>query len=61
MFMKEVETNIMMLHFVAGTLLTSVLLMQAIDRQKYQDDTFAKLSQLIHVDPHRGGYFKDLR
>lgn len=42
------------------TLLTSVLLMQAIDRQKYQDDTFSKLSQLIHVDPHRSGYFRDL-
>jgi hypothetical protein len=35
--------------------------MQAIDRQKYQDDTFSKLNQLICVDPHRSGYFRDLR
>jgi len=43
------------------TLLTCVLLMQAIDRHKYQEDTFAKLNQLIEVDCHRSGYYKDLR
>jgi len=35
--------------------------MQAIDRLKYQEDTFAKLNQLIEVDCHRSGYYKDLR
>ena len=46
--------------FFLGTLLTCVLLMQAIDRHRYQEDTFTKLNQLTEVDCHRSGYYRDL-
>ncbi|GLH00441.1 Geranylgeranyl transferase type-2 subunit alpha [Gryllus bimaculatus] len=43
------------------TLLTIVLLMQAIDRHLYKDDTMQKIGQLKKIDPLRSGYYEDLR
>nr|BAN21361.1 rab geranylgeranyl transferase alpha subunit [Riptortus pedestris] len=43
------------------TLLTSIVLMQAIDKKKYRDVILDRLSLLIKYDPYRKEYYNDLR
>jgi hypothetical protein len=43
-----------------GTLLTLVLLMQAIDKLQYHVDSMEALEKLVKFDPLRSGYYNDL-
>lgn len=43
------------------TLLTSIVLMQAIDKKKYRDEILNRISLLIHFDSYRKEYYNDIR
>lgn len=44
----------------AGTLLTTALMMRAIDRPRYHSTTLDRLTSLVTLDPARSGYYRDL-
>lgn len=46
--------------FFSGALLTTALMMRAIDRPRYHSITLDNLAQLRTVDPMRSGYYADL-
>lgn len=45
---------------ILGTLLTTALMMRAIDRARYHSNTLDRLNSLSTIDPARCGYYKDL-
>lgn len=45
---------------IPGTLLTTALMMRAIDRPRYHSTTLDRLTSLATLDPARAGYYKDL-
>ena len=44
----------------SGCVLTALLLMQAVDAQKYAEQITTKFKQLVSIDPYRKGYYCDL-
>ena len=44
----------------SGCVLTTLLLMQALDAHKYADQITSKFKQLQSIDPYRKGYYSDL-
>lgn len=44
----------------SGTLLTTALMMRAIDRPRYHTITLERLASLRQLDPMRSGYYTDL-
>lgn len=45
---------------LAGALLTTALIMRALDRPRYHETTLDNLAKLHAVDPNRTGYYADL-
>lgn len=43
-----------------GCVLTTLLLMQALDAHTYADQITSKFKQLCSIDPYRTGYYSDL-
>lgn len=54
------EMNLIILFIISGTLLTSSLLMRAINRIENHEKTLGNLVKLQEVDSLRAGYYKDL-
>ena len=46
--------------FCSGCVLTTLLLMQALDAHAYADQITSKFKQLCSIDPYRNGYYSDL-
>ena len=44
----------------SGCVLTTLLLMQALDAHTYTDQIASKFKQLCSIDPYRNGYYSDL-
>lgn len=47
-------------NLLPGTLLTTALMMRAIDRPRYHSTTLDRLTSLSTLDPSRAGYYTDL-
>ena len=60
MYIYSSIVSVSLLSLCSGCVLTTLLLMQAVDAHTYADQITSKFKHLCSIDPYRTGYYRDL-